>query len=173
MSVITKTGDKGTTALKGRRVAKNDVYVEAIGNIDELNAWIGKLAPPLVELADKQIMLAIQLFLFDLGSIVSGYTTKDVPVDLLNKLETSTTSREAKMAKQKYFIIPTEQLDIQITRSIVRRTERSLVGLIDEYPNAFRIVNRLSDWLFVLARHLTKNPVYTNLDNDGFHQVLK
>ncbi len=179
MKIYTKTGDTGETGLLGAaRVSKADSRIECLGNVDELNASIGYLRTQTAQLFGNQLqpeldlLLPIQKRLFELGAAVADVRREVTRLDLepaTRELEESIDQQTSWLSPLTSFILPagTPQSALaHLSRAVCRRAERSLVGLIGEqFPgNAssalenLRIaqiyLNRLSDWLFVLARGL-------------------
>lgn len=168
--VYTKTGDKGTTALIGGvRVPKNDIHIEAYGTVDELNSYIGLVKDVLQQEQQHKILQEIQDRLFTIGSILATPTTKDVKMalpDLLPQdityLEEAIDAMEIVLPAMKSFVLPGGHVASSYThvaRCVCRRAERLCVGLheIDEHPAlplVLQYLNRLSDYLFVLARYI-------------------
>ncbi len=164
--VITRGGDKGETSLgDGARVRKDSRRVEAIGSVDEANAAIGVLRLHTRGLAEPDAMLArIQNDLFDLGAdlCVPGeggdrLRLTDVPV---LRLETEVETMNAALPSLTSFILPGGSdgaAYAHLARTIVRRAERSVIGVEEINPAVCRYLNRLSDHLFVLARVLNGN----------------
>lgn len=164
--LYTKAGDDGTTSLVGGvRVLKCDVRVEAYGTIDELNSWIGLIR----DCAEKYStqLIDIQRKLFIIGSCIadeSGTTiiTKIRQSDIEN-LEFYVDELSKELSTLSDFLIPGGQLYssyCQIARTICRKAERNLVNLsqnsqIDKLLTIY--LNRLSDYLFVLARIILKD----------------
>lgn len=156
--IVTKTGDDGTTGLgDGSRIPKTHSRIEAIGDIDELNCFIGLI------LADKsleydEILTEIHHRLFDVGGELSipGYTIID-DGDVA-KLEIWIAETNNVLPPLKNFILPggSELLaKIHIARAVARRAERSIIRLLeDESVNSYtrQYLNRLSDLFFVMAR---------------------
>ena len=160
--VVTRGGDAGTTALAdGSRVAKDDARIEAMGAVDEANAALGVLralvgAAPLASFIEQ-----IQNDLFDLGAgICRPGAASHLAPDALARLEAGTEALNEKLAPLTSFVLPGGTLaaaEAHRARTIARRAERRLWTLhagdgVD--PLACRYVNRLSDFLFVAARHL-------------------
>lgn len=168
MKVYTKTGDAGTTALLGgTRVGKNHLRLEAYGTLDELNSWMGLLRDYEVNQIRQKPLKDIQDMLFTLGSHLAtapgknvrhlpGYTLKDVGV-----LEQQIDHMEEGLPELKNFILPGGHVAVSqchIARCVCRRAERLVVSLhelepVDEIILAY--LNRLSDYLFVLARRMS------------------
>lgn len=182
MKIYTKGGDRGTTSLfGGERVEKNSLRIRAYGEIDELNSLIGVILAEWsnVEVEPRQEvqplrkkLLRIQQELFVLGAdLATPYAVK-VKVPRIGKIYIKRLEKEIdNLSKQlsplKKFILPGgSQLGskLHLARTIARRAERSIVHLASEEKidkNAIVYINRLSDWLFVLARYankLGKNP---------------
>lgn len=162
-SIVTKTGDAGTTSLgDGARIAKNDARIEAIGQVDELNSFIGLLACEPLPHAVPAVLERIQHHLFDLGSelCVPGYSA--LTASHVSFLEKEIEQSLACLPALKEFILPggTRSASLaHVCRSICRRAERSLVSLDQREPlnDAGRqYLNRLSDYFFMLARLLNK-----------------
>ena len=151
--ITTRTGDQGTTGLgDGSRVAKNDVRVHALGDVDELNSVLGvvaayaKMHHELDEYAP--ILNAIQHALFDLGSelAVPGFNLA---------LDAHITEFNGRLTPLKEFILPggsTVAAHMHVARSVCRRAERAVVNLDSLGPLPKQYLNRLSDLLFILAR---------------------
>ncbi|GIV27817.1 MAG: cobalamin adenosyltransferase [Bacteroidia bacterium] len=177
--IYTKTGDKGTTGLfGGTRVSKDFEQIEAYGNIDELNSYIGLLKDLINELTfdskDKiiSILIHIQDRLFSIGSHLATDMRKIEKVkDLLpplydediTQLEIAIDEMENSLEPMKYFVLPGGHKVIShchIARCVCRRAERSVVRYShiqsELEPHILPYLNRLSDYLFVLARFLTK-----------------
>ena len=164
--VITRGGDKGETSLgDGARVRKDSRRVEAIGSVDEANAAIGVLRLHTRGRAEPDAMLArIQNDLFDLGAdlCVPGeggdrLRLTDVPV---LRLEQEVETMNAALPPLTSFILPGGSEGAayaHLARTIVRRAERTVIGVEEINPAVCRYLNRLSDHLFVLARVLNGN----------------
>jgi cob(I)alamin adenosyltransferase len=175
MKIYTGTGDRGKTSLfSGERVLKSDRRIEAYGDVDELNSLLGALIAGLTEkstdiAADLQ---RIQSDLFQLGAILA--ISPDSPaLDSLEKitenrireLEQAIDEIEAKLPTLSGFILPGGHMTAawaHIGRSVCRRAERQVIRISDEYSQgeaagqfqlAVVYLNRLSDYLFVLARY--------------------
>lgn len=166
--VYTKTGDKGTTSLVGGvRVLKTDERIEAYGTADELNSHLGLLASLMDEGADKQMIENIQNKLF----VVSSYLATDQSKTDLSTYSIVTEKDVILIEKeidkileiippQTNFILPggTYKASIaHVCRTICRRTERRILSLTGEVQidsNILAFINRLSDYLYVLARKL-------------------
>ena len=168
MKIYTKTGDTGTTALfGGKRVSKADLRVDAYGTVDELNSHIGLLRDQRGH-GQKKNLLDIQDKLFTIGAIlatVPGNTKVKVPrlsEDDVMALEKAIDKMEESLEPMKHFILPGGHPSVSfghITRTVCRRAERIVISLhsiepID--PLVIKYLNRLSDYLFVLCRFMSK-----------------
>jgi cob(I)alamin adenosyltransferase len=162
--IATRTGDDGTTGLgDGTRTRKDALRIQAIGEVDELNSFIGLLATEALPDAVRTDLLDIQHDLFDLGGELSipGFTMmKDVQVARLDeRLE----HYNATLPRLEEFILPGGSRAAAIAhvcRTVCRRAERAIVALaaqeaVNDAPRQY--VNRLSDLLFVLARVLNRH----------------
>jgi cob(I)alamin adenosyltransferase len=161
--IVTRTGDDGTTGLgDGSRVAKDALRIHALGEVDELNSVVGVLlAEPLPQ--DVAAWLTVvQHDLFDLGSelAVPGFSALAETAVLRLEERVETMNRELPMLKE--FILPGGARDAALAhqaRAVCRRAERTLVTLSQTSEvsvSARQYLNRLSDALFVLARHLNR-----------------
>jgi cob(I)alamin adenosyltransferase len=161
--IVTRTGDDGTTGLgDGSRVGKDATRIAALGDVDELNSVIGVL---LTETLPQEVgcwLSEVQHVLFDLGSelAVPGYRAL-LPAQVL-ALEEKVVEMNAALPMLKEFILPGGVRSAALAhqaRSVCRRAERTVVALArDEAVSeaARQYLNRLSDALFVLARHLNR-----------------
>lgn len=170
MKIYTKTGDKGTTALfGGKRVSKGDLRIETYGTIDELNSYMGLLRDQEVNLKRKNILVEIQDRLFTIGSILAtepGNTKVKIPSLIesdIQRLEEEIDAMESTLEPMKSFVLPGGHPSVSfghITRTVCRRAERLVIRL-DEVEKVdsivIRYLNRLSDYLFVLCRKMTKD----------------
>lgn len=167
MKVYTKTGDKGSTALLGgTRVSKAHLRLEAYGTVDELNSYMGLLRDQEVNKDRSELLKQIQDRLFTLGAQLATAPDKNVRKvpDLhdsdLEVLEKAIDQMEEELPPLKYFILPGGHQAVSfchIARTVCRRTERATVALNEQEEVAeimIRYLNRLSDYLFVLARKM-------------------
>jgi cob(I)alamin adenosyltransferase len=166
MKIYTKTGDKGTTALVGgMRVAKDAPRVEAYGATDELISWIGVLRT--FELAGNQAALLrrIQERLMTCAALLAtdNHTHKKMPViseNDIQDLENAIDGMQRTLPPLKAFILPAAPQAAafcHVARSVCRRAERCAVTVSHEATvngNVLAYLNRLSDYLFTLARQL-------------------
>lgn len=146
MKIYTKTGDKGETGLYGgKRVAKSDAIIEALGTLDELNAFLGTIDFDFEE---------IQKDLMTVAAEIGGYEGNRGYAQRTDRLEREIDRMQEDLPELRNFILPKGQ--IHYARTICRRAERRVVAA------GFKIIylNRLSDYLFVLARHVNaKNKI--------------
>jgi len=168
--IYTRTGDSGTTGLgDGSRVAKDDLRITALGDVDELNATIGVLRSqisisPIEDKAtwDKSLSL-IQHWLFDLGGevCIPGFNlVQPVSIDCL---ENDIDRMNEALPMLKDFILPAGSLSCSYAhqaRAVCRRAERSVMSVHSRDQNiqatSLQLLNRLSDWLFVASRTLQR-----------------
>lgn len=176
MQIYTKTGDGGETSLIGGvRVKKNCLEMEAIGEVDELNAAVGVLAGFLDKVEDKKNdwtsaknqLMSIQNNLFVVGANLAGTQTDLNRVPKLKEvvvadLEAEIDKMETDLPKLTQFILPGgSEAAAQgfYTRAICRRAERRVVEMGERHPldpNIKKYLNRLSDYLFVLGRWINR-----------------
>jgi cob(I)alamin adenosyltransferase len=158
--VITKSGDGGQTGLgDGRRVSKTDIRIQAIGSMDYLNSLLG-WAMVVARSPVKNDLERIQQDLFDLGGELAmpGIELQLLSAERLNWLEHETEKLNESLPPLKEFILPggTElSARIHIVRTACRNTERDIVALAETKEDSYLhkiFLNRLSDYLFVLAR---------------------
>jgi cob(I)alamin adenosyltransferase len=166
MKIYTKTGDQGETGLfGGKRVGKDDLRVDAYGNVDELNAFIGLLSDALHEHPTVHgLLLEVQRRLFSVGAHLATDPDGDfaMPIDLHNAdvaaLETAIDEMERVLPPLSNFILPGGHPTVSmchVCRTVCRRAERSVVALsrlAELDPLVLHYLNRLSDYFFVLGR---------------------
>jgi cob(I)alamin adenosyltransferase len=175
MKIYTKTGDKGTTALfGGTRVSKDHIRIDSYGTVDELNSYIGLIRDQEMDVHYKSILIEIQDRLFTVGAILATPPEKEtlkngqprlknlgiVESDLL-LLENEIDTMELALPPMTHFVLPGGHTTVSychIARCVCRRAERLAVHLNHDEPIeelTIQYLNRLSDYLFVLARKLT------------------
>lgn len=167
-TVYTKTGDGGTTALIGGiRVKKTHPRIEAYGTVDELSAQLGLLVSFMKDGDDKKLVIRIQRQLFTICSYLAtdlsqtplapSYT---LDAEEVKVLEQAIDDINANLPRQTAFIIPGgshEAALAHVCRTVCRRAERRIFALSEMSPldaHVLEYINRLSDYLFVLARKL-------------------
>jgi len=164
VKIYTKTGDKGETSLlSGSRVIKSDPRIESYGTVDELNSFIGLVRDHLEDENLKGLLLTVQEYLFTIGSHLADDGKRDFGLpplveDKITDLEKSIDAMNKVLEPMTNFILPGGSpaiSHIHVARTVCRRAERRVVEL-DSRENRFglvvRYLNRLSDFLFVLAR---------------------
>lgn len=177
MKIYTKTGDKGTTALfGGTRVPKHHLRIESYGTIDELNSYIGLIRDQNIEQATIDSLIRIQNELFTLGAMLATPPEKEVlkngkqrlnipkiNTNSITILEQEIDNMNLELAPMTNFILPGGHQTVSfchIARCVCRRAERLTTALNENdeiNTNILMYLNRLSDYLFVLARKLTKD----------------
>lgn len=167
--IYTKTGDLGRTSLiGGTKVPKNDVRIESYGTVDELNCFIGLVSDHLNNEKLKTMLREIQDRLFTIGSSLACDPQKEPLMKIPDLKEPDVKLLEDEMDKMnellpamKNFILPGGHVAVStthITRCVCRRAERLCVSLMETGtfidPLVIKYLNRLSDYLFVLARYI-------------------
>ncbi len=164
MKIYTRTGDGGETGLLGPlRVSKDHVRVAAYGEIDEVNAWIGSLRRLITDPSVGSMLESIQSLLFEAGAELArpaeaGPAPNPLGDADVASLEAGIDLLEAGLPPLQHFILPggSESAGAaHVARCVCRRAERSVVRLLRSEPMdtaVLRYLNRLSDFLFVLAR---------------------
>lgn len=175
MKVYTKTGDNGTTALfGGTRVPKDHARIESYGTVDELNSHIGLIRNQEMNSHYKEILIEIQDRLFTIGAILATPPEKEIlkngelRLKNLGIIETDITlleieidNMEESLPPMTHFVLPGGHQTVSychIARCVCRRAERLAVHLSHNEPVSeitIKYLNRLSDYLFVLARKLS------------------
>ncbi len=177
MKIYTKTGDDGTTGLfGGTRVPKYHLRIESYGTVDELNSYIGLIRDQLNNNSLKETLTKIQTDLFTLGAMLatppeketlkSGKERLNIPKineSSIQFLENEIDTMNENLPPMTHFILPGGHPTVSfchIARCVCRRSERLTVALNEEESISATILqylNRLSDYLFVLARKLTQD----------------
>lgn len=165
--IYTRGGDKGKTSLgNGKRVAKHDSRVAAYGTVDEANAVLGLARREAAGQPSESLLTLIQNDLFDLGADLCTPEQEDPPYPPLRmtpaqvkRLESEIDRLNADLAPLKTFVLPggtALSAQLHLARTVSRRAEREITALAEieaVNPDAVRYINRLSDLLFVMARH--------------------
>lgn len=164
--IYTKTGDSGTTSLaNGKRVSKADLRVDMYGDSDELNSSLGMAINFLHDEHSIEILKNIQVLLFELGSELAGFLPDPSIASIIleediSLLESEIDRMQESLTPLKTFILPGGTKAgsfLHLSRTICRRLERKMVGFIRSEEkigeNSLKFINRLSDYLFVLARY--------------------
>lgn len=175
MKIYTKTGDTGTTALYGGdRVPKHHIRIESYGTVDELNSWIGLLRDQDLDAETKKILIEVQHKLFTIGAILATPPEKEIlksgkqrlNIERIHQedivfLEEAIDKMDEVLPVMTHFILPGGHPIVSychLARTVCRRAERRATHLYENQPFeevVIKYLNRLSDYLFVLARKLT------------------
>ena len=170
--IYTKTGDGGKTGLiGGTRVSKAHIRIDAYGTVDELNSYMGLVYDLVADENIKTILQEIQDRLFTIGSLLATDPGKDVKMaiphlkeDDVVLLEQQIDKMNEQLPEMRSFILPAGHptvSTIHIARCVSRRTERICVQMADMGEKVdeiiIRYLNRLSDYLFTLARFVGMN----------------
>jgi len=170
MKIYTKTGDQGSTSLiGGRRVPKYHLRIEAYGTIDELISYIGLIRSPEIDISIRNNLTAIQDRLMVCAAILAA-DCEDCKVKIpeiqekdIVALENEMDNMDAELPQLNAFLLPGGHVLVgycHIARTVCRRAERIIIRLSEELfvpENLLKYINRLSDYLFVLARKLGKD----------------
>ncbi len=175
MKIYTKTGDKGTTALfGGTRVPKHHIRIDSYGTVDELNSHLGLIRDQDINQHYKDVLIDIQDKLFTVGAILAtdpekavlknGKERLNIPKVSeahISKLEVEMDTMNEALPPMTHFVLPGGHQTVSfchIARCVCRRAERLASALNDLepfQPESLTYLNRLSDYLFVLARKLS------------------
>ncbi|RYG41725.1 MAG: cob(I)yrinic acid a,c-diamide adenosyltransferase [Chitinophagaceae bacterium] len=165
--IYTKTGDSGSTSLiGGTKISKADLRIEAYGTVDELNSYIGLCGDLITNERSKKTIQEIQDRLFTIGSSLAVDPAKESKLRIpdlhesdIEFLEQEIDMMDNALPTMKHFILPGGHItvsNIHITRCVCRRAERLCVRLVEfsheNYALIIKYLNRLSDYLFMLAR---------------------
>ncbi len=162
--IYTRTGDSGTTGLgDGSRVAKDCLRVQAMGDVDELNAVVGLILVESVSVAIRDCLTTVQHDLFNLGGEICmpGYTL--IRKERITAIENQLDTFNETLKPLKEFILPGGNRAASyahLARTVCRRAERTMHTLNNEEPlteASLQYINRLSDLLFVVCRVLNKD----------------
>ncbi|WP_062057758.1 cob(I)yrinic acid a,c-diamide adenosyltransferase [Aquimarina longa] len=175
MKVYTKTGDKGTTALfGGTRVPKHHIRIDSYGTVDELNSHIGLIRDQKIDELSKKTLVNIQNKLFTVGAVLAtdpekailknGQKRLNIPtisIEDIELLEKEIDFMNESLPAMTHFVLPGGHQTVSfchIARCVCRRAERLATELQEISPfeaTTLQYLNRLSDYLFVLARKLS------------------
>jgi cob(I)alamin adenosyltransferase len=168
MKIYTKTGDQGKTSLiGGTKIAKSHIRIEAYGTVDELNSFIGLTGDQMNDEQTLSVLREIQDRLFTIGSSLATDPEKETKMALpdlteedIQFLEKRIDELDSQLPPMKSFILPgghTAVSTTHIARCVCRRAERCCVRMAEEGmfvgPLVVKYLNRLSDYLFILARY--------------------
>lgn len=167
--IYTKTGDKGSTSLIGGvRVPKNHIRIESYGTVDELNSYLGMVNDMTHDVLINDWIREIQDRLFTIGSVLATNPEKEVKMKLPDVYESDVIWLEQKidemneeLPEMRSFILPGGHVassTCHVARCVCRRAERICVGMQEQNEVVPELIiqylNRLSDFLFVLARYI-------------------
>jgi len=159
--IVTRTGDKGTTGMAdGSRRDKDNIRVECLGEVDELNATIGVALSFLGDEESREVLFSVQHDLFDVGAELCQPGKMLIGSQHVEEIESSASKFNDSLPPLKEFILPGGSQSVaflQLARTVCRRVERALHGLNKAEalnPVTAQYINRLSDLLFILARHV-------------------
>lgn len=164
--IYTKHGDEGNTSLfGGKKLSKSDIRIEAYGTVDELNSCLGIVIALCKNEKVEKDLLHIQRTLFSVGTILATNPEKpqlipEFDVEAITFLEKNIDEMELILPELKNFILPSGSLQIahtHVARTVCRRAERRITQLASteiQHKRVLIFINRLSDYLFVLARKL-------------------
>ncbi|NQY67081.1 MAG: cob(I)yrinic acid a,c-diamide adenosyltransferase [Flavobacteriales bacterium] len=170
MKVYTKKGDQGETSLIGGiRVKKNNIRIQAYGDVDELNSFVGAIRDEQLPGNIESVIIQIQEDLFCIGAMLASPDPNSkmkipfIQEDHIIALEEEIDEMEKELPAMKKFVLPGGNVSVSkshIARGVCRRAERSVITLSEtEKTNnlSIKYLNRLSDYLFVLSRKLTQD----------------
>ena len=166
--LYTRTGDHGTTGLiGGERRSKTDLRIHCIGEVDELNAWLGLLRSASLNAELAAMVEAAQTELFELGAELAAPGAEPrLTTEQVATVERWIDRLDDDLPPLRQFILPggsTAAAHAHIARAVCRRAERSLTALREQTSTAelgmagCQYLNRLSDWLFVVGRTLARS----------------
>lgn len=171
--IYTKSGDRGKTGLiGGTRVSKGDLRLDAYGTIDELNAHLGMIRAYALTEEDNAFIIFLQRKMFSTGGYLATDQTKTelksetiITAQDIQAIEVKIDAYESELPALTQFILPGGDAQVcatHIARTVCRRAERNIIRLSntqDVDQKIIQFINRLSDFLFVLARYLSKKNV--------------
>lgn len=177
MKIYTKTGDTGKTSLfGGQRVSKANKRIAAYGTVDELNSYIGIIRDQKINTHTQELLIAVQHHLFTLGAELATPPEKEklkngkdrlqikrIGENEIKMLEEEIDAIDAALPQMTHFVLPGGHIAVSfchIARTVCRRAERKSTELFEQEafnPSILQYLNRLSDYLFVLARKLSQD----------------
>ena len=175
--VYTRGGDMGKTSLVGgQRVSKASVRLEAYGTVDELSSHLGLLAAMLTDDEEKSVIVRIQNCLFNVCTNLATdqsqtelYPSAYLPEGEIERLEQKVDEIMQLLPERQGFVLPggtQEAAQAHVCRTVCRRAERRIVALSEVAeitPSVLQYVNRLSDYLFVLAKKINFNAGHSEI----------
>ena len=175
--VYTRTGDTGMTDLVGGvRIKKCDVRLEAYGTVDELSSHLGLLVSMMDDCEDRQLLLRIQNDLFNVGTHLATdqsqtplYDSAKLPEGEVERLEKAIDRINDELPGFQGFVLPggtQAAAQCHVCRTVCRRAERRIDELMEEAAvgaDSIKFINRLSDYLFVLAKKINFNTGHSEI----------
>lgn len=175
--VYTRGGDMGKTSLVGgQRVSKASARLEAYGTVDELSSHLGLLAAMIADDADREMIIRIQNCLFNVCTNLATdqeqtplYPSAYLPEGEIERLEQKVDEIMQLLPERQGFVLPggtKEAAQAHVCRTVCRRAERRIVALSEVAqitPSILQYVNRLSDYLFVLAKKINFNANHSEI----------
>ena len=175
--VYTRRGDMGETSLVGgQRVSKASARLEAFGTVDELSSHLGLLAAMLADGSDKEMIIRIQNCLFNVCTNLATdqeqtelYPSAYLPDGEIEAMEQKVDEIMKMLPERQGFVLPggtKEAAQAHVCRTVCRRAERRIVALSEVAkitPSVLQYVNRLSDYLFVLAKKINFNANHSEI----------
>ena len=175
--VYTRRGDMGETSLVGgQRVSKASARLEAYGTVDELSSHLGLLAAMLADGSDKEMIIRIQNCLFNVCTNLATdqeqtelYPSAYLPDGEIEAMEQKVDEIMKMLPERQGFVLPggtKEAAQAHVCRTVCRRAERRIVALSEVAkitPSVLQYVNRLSDYLFVLAKKINFNANHSEI----------
>ncbi|GGG39379.1 ATP:cob(I)alamin adenosyltransferase [Lactobacillus apis] len=163
IKIYTKVGDQGyTKQVTGKMVPKYDLQIEALGDIDELDSYIGVVIANLSDQCQELLnpLQDRQRDLYELESDIVVKRHEEITAATVEFLEQQIDELNQKIPKTTHFILPGGSITathLHYARTVARRAERAMAKLNDEQqelaPACLKYINRLSDYLFILARY--------------------
>lgn len=163
IKIYTKVGDQGyTKQVTGKMVPKYDLQIEALGDIDELDSYIGVVIANLSDQCQELLnpLQNRQRDLYELESDIVVKRHEEITAATVEFLEQQIDELNQKIPKTTHFILPGGSITathLHYARTVARRAERAMAKLNDEQqelaPACLKYINRLSDYLFILARY--------------------
>ena len=157
--IVTRGGDKGETSLgDGTRTPKDDPRVALLGEVDELNSWIGVVLAHAPGEAVRDVLVGVQHDLFDLGGALCFPDAPLLSERHVARLDDAAAALNADLPPLKEFILPGGApllAWLHVGRTVCRRVERAMAAFLRAAPEAgfaLQYLNRLSDYLFIAAR---------------------
>ena len=170
MKIYTKTGDNGTTSLiGGSRVPKYHIRIEAYGTVDELNSYMGLIRDmPDIDSKSIQTIIQIQQKLMNISAILASEQHNSMSIPKINQSDIEFVEKEIdniseNLPVMKAFVLPGGNCTashVHVARCICRRAERTVLMLYSKYDSnelLIKYLNRLSDYLFILARKISNS----------------